>query len=134
MTRPSSAATSTSPTSTTPKTLAPVPPRPPRPAHEESNDDFGVQVEAVTTAARSTSEVAIENVVLESKLSGYIDAWAHVLRPGEPGHTFDGASNPHVADPGECMRYDRVMVRGARPSAIDMLSTCWEHAPAFRMR
>ena len=54
-------------------------------------------------------------------LPEYVDAWPCVRGTDAPGHTFDGATNPHVADPDECMRYDRVMLRRLAPLSIDML-------------
>jgi len=89
----------------------PIPPRPPRPSPSDSSDDDGEPGRAV-----------LENVVLGAFLPSYVDAWP-ALRPGERGHTFDGASCPYVADPEERMRYDRVMVRGMAPAAIAMLGT-----------
>ena len=91
------------------------PSRPPRPNRDASSSDD----EQYAGPVRQPPP-ALENDVLASALPGYLDAWA-ALRPEEPGHTFDGATNPHVADPQECMRYDRVMVRGARPVEITML-------------
>ena len=43
------------------------------------------------------------------------------MRGAELGLTFDGAINPYVQDPGERMRYDRVMAKGLRPVHIEML-------------
>ena len=51
-----------------------------------------------------------------------------MLRGAEPGFTFDGAINPYVRDPGERMRYDRVMAKGLRPEQIEMLGKEREEA------
>ena len=93
-----------------------VPPRPPRPMREEEEDD-----DDEPYAGPVRVEPELENAVLGRVLGeGYVDAWP-ALRPEEPGHTFDGEANPHVADPEERMRYDRVMVRGVAPVSIKML-------------
>ena len=62
----------------------------------------------------------LENGVLADVMCDYLDVWP-ALRPAEAGHTFDGGSNPHVGDPHERMRYDRVMTRGVTPVEISML-------------
>jgi len=71
---------------------------------------------------------ALENDVLAQRLPGYVDAWPTVHGPLELGHTFDGARNPHVRDPEEQMRYDRVMTRGATPLSITLLGTAVDRA------
>ena len=63
----------------------------------------------------------LENARLGALLPRFVDAWHAVRGAATPGLTFDGASNPHVRDAGERMRYDRVMVRGMRPVQIEML-------------
>ena len=67
---------------------------------------------------RPSSE--LENSVLADVLPGYVDTWPAV-HPGDPGHTFDGKSNPYVPDANERMRYDRVLTRGAAPLAVSIL-------------
>lgn len=62
----------------------------------------------------------LENAGLARLLPHFVDAWPAV-RGAEPGLTFDGANNPYVRDPGERMRYDRVMARGLRPVRIELL-------------
>jgi len=96
-----------------------VPPRPPRPTHPLDEDsDSEAYAGPVPPPADDTR---LENGVLARELgSSYVDAWP-ALRPTEAGHTFDGATNPYVAEEEECMRYDRVMVRGMRPLSIAMI-------------
>ena len=69
----------------------------------------------------------LENDALPRILPHFVDAWP-VLRGAEPGFTFDGAINPYVRDPGERMRYDRVMAKGLRPEQIEMLGKEREEA------
>merc|ERR1711907_722055 len=93
-----------------------LPPRPPRPLppRYDSSDEEEAYVGPVKTS------IVLENEVLGTNLLDYVDAWP-ALHPDEHGHTFDGSCNPHVADPQETMRYDRVMVRGARPTSINIM-------------
>ncbi|CAM9598990.1 unnamed protein product, partial [Heterosigma akashiwo] len=51
----------------------------------------------------------LENESLAEILPEYIDIWS-VLRPGEPGYTFDSEVNPMIHQY-EQMRYDRVIAR-----------------------
>ncbi|KAL7526788.1 hypothetical protein ACHAWF_001908 [Thalassiosira exigua] len=53
----------------------------------------------------------LENEVLAEVMPCWIDVWPHLKGDGDPGKTFDGASNAMCQDPQERMRYDRVMVR-----------------------
>lgn len=77
---------------------------------------------ADTGSASSRSSPALENVVLARVLGeSYVDVWPAVHEPIEPGLTFDGAINPHIADGEERMRYDRVMVRGLVPRSMELL-------------
>lgn len=91
---------------------------PPRPERESSDSDSEPRPPWAPPSALRRAE--LENGVLDLVMGDYIDAWP-ALRPHEAGHTFDGGSNPHVADVEERMRYDRVMVRGIAPAAITML-------------
>ena len=59
----------------------------------------------------------LENALtLSAALPGWTDCWPAVHGDGDDrcgGATFDGEMNrPAIRDPGEVMRYDRVMVRG----------------------
>ena len=82
----------------------------------DSNQNWGDWRRAAAHPPQS-----LENDVLKYILGEeYVDAWP-ALRPGEAGLTFDGGINPHVSDGQECMRYDRVMVRGMTPESIDLL-------------
>jgi len=69
---------------------------------------------------------ALENRVLNEVLPDWVDVWPAV-HSTEPGITFDGATNPHVRNRNEIMRYDRIMVRrgaGALvPQAARLLGT-----------
>ena len=94
-------------------------PRPSRPWADD--DDYAGPVKIAAAA--------LENDVLGRALPGYVDAWP-ALRGNEPGHTFDGETNPHVADADECMRYDRVMSRGAEVLTIRMLGVRGEASPS----
>ena len=71
---------------------------------------------------------ALENDALPRLLPHFVDAWP-VVRGAEPGFTFDGATNPYAHDPGERMRYDRVMAKGLRPEHIEMLGNGGEAQP-----
>jgi len=98
-----------------------IPPRPQRPQCDSAGDD-----EYAGPVRQPTPE--LENEVLDTWLNGYTDAWP-ALRPDEAGHTFDGATNPHIPDAQERMRYDRVMVRGMVAKEITMLGTLSAAAP-----
>ena len=67
-------------------------------------------------------KAALENEVLAEELPDYVDAWPRLF-PGDRGLTFDGARNANVRDPGERMRYDRVVVRAARLADASLLGT-----------
>ena len=102
-----------------------IPPRPPRPTREDDDSDE----EEYKGPIRQDAASMLENRVLAEVLGDdYVDCWP-ALRPGEPGHTFDGASNRHVRDAHECMRYDRVMARGMQPLEISMLGVAKEQQP-----
>lgn len=98
-----------------------LPPRPPRPTRED--DDSDDEAPPYAGPIRQPSRAPLENAVLAERLPDYVDAWPRLRGPDDPGHTFDGASNPHVADADERMRYDRVLLRGLVPESIEMLGT-----------
>jgi len=65
----------------------------------------------------------LENHILQEELPDYVDCWRE-CRPKDAGYTFDGLTNPvNCPDPGERMRYDRVMASrgGYAPKSADIL-------------
>jgi len=63
----------------------------------------------------------LENTKMRATLMGYDDVW-EVVRGPDPGYTFDGETNPRcVRQRAERMRYDRIMVRGLRATAVALL-------------
>jgi len=77
---------------------------------------------------RPAAPAVLENSVLLELLPSFTDAWAALhgaARDDDDAmyYTFDGAHNPHVHDPGERMRYDRVMLKGLTPASFALLGT-----------
>ena len=97
-----------------------LPPQPSRPTRDADSDDDD-DAPPYAGPVKQSSGAPLENAVLAERLPGYVDAWPAVRGVADLGHTFDGATNPHVRDADECMRYDRVMLRNLRPRSVRLL-------------
>jgi len=71
-------------------------------------------------ASRAPHE--LENHVLRDMVPDFVDVWP-VLH-SDAGFTFDGTANPKcVHDPGERMRYDRILARCVLPIGASLMGT-----------